>query len=124
MWVGTEGAGLWRLRNGHWFAFTAKHRMFDDVMWRILDDGLGYLWMSSNRGSGGSAPAARRGRRRRAHRRRFAAYGEADGMRDRECNGVADPAGWRTTDGKLWFPTATGSCDRPARCVRGNRRMR
>jgi hypothetical protein len=36
------------------------------------------------------------------------AYGEADGMRDRECNGVADPAGWRTRDGRLWFPTGKG----------------
>jgi hypothetical protein len=35
-------------------------------------------------------------------------YGEADGMRDRECNGVADPAGWRTGDGRLWFPTGKG----------------
>jgi hypothetical protein len=29
-------------------------------------------------------------------------------MRDRECNGVADPAGWRTGDGRLWFPTGKG----------------
>jgi hypothetical protein len=29
-------------------------------------------------------------------------------MRDRECNGVADPAGWRTADGRLWFPTGKG----------------
>jgi hypothetical protein len=35
-------------------------------------------------------------------------YGEADGMRDRECNGGADPAGWRARDGRLWFPTSKG----------------
>jgi len=109
MWVGTEGAGLWRLRNGHWFAFTARHRMFDDVMWRILDDGLGYLWMSSNRGiwrvSRKQLDAVAAGERITVDSQ---AYGEADGMRDRECNGVADPAGWRTADGKLWFPTGNG----------------
>ena len=41
MWVGTEGAGLWRLRSGRWFVFTAKNGMFDDVVWRMLDDGRG-----------------------------------------------------------------------------------
>jgi ligand-binding sensor domain-containing protein len=109
MWVGTGGAGLWRLRNGRWFGFTVRMGMFDDVMWRILDDGLGYLWMSSNRG------IWRVGRQQldavAAKQRETVdsqAYGEADGMRDRECNGVADPAGWRTGDGRLWFPTSKG----------------
>jgi ligand-binding sensor domain-containing protein len=109
MWVGTEGAGLWWRRDGAWFVFTTREGMFDDLIWRILDDGLGNLWMSSNRGIW------------RVSRQQLAAvaagklaavdstvYGEADGMRDRECNGVADPAGWRTRDGRLWFPTGRG----------------
>jgi hypothetical protein len=29
-------------------------------------------------------------------------------MRDRECNGDIDPSGWRTRDGRLWFPTGKG----------------
>ena len=109
MWVGTEGGGLWRLHDGQWFRFTDKHGMFDDVMWRILDDGLGNLWMSSNRGiwrvSREQLDAVAAGQRARVD---SLAYGEADGMRDRECNGVADPAGWRTGDGRLWFPTGKG----------------
>ncbi|HSS03328.1 MAG TPA: two-component regulator propeller domain-containing protein [Kofleriaceae bacterium] len=109
MWVGTEGAGLWRLRDGRWFAFTARHAMFDDSMWRILDDGLGNLWMSSNRGisrvSRQALDEVAAGKRAKVNAQ---AYGEADGMRDRECNGVADPAGWRTGDGRLWFPTGKG----------------
>jgi hypothetical protein len=109
MWVGTGGAGLWRLRNGQWFVFTARQGMFDDVMWRILDDQLGHLWMSSNRGiwrvSRQQLEAVAAGQRATFDSE---AYGEADGMRDRECNGVADPAGWRTGDGRLWFPTSKG----------------
>ena len=35
------------------------------------------------------------------------AYGVADGMLSRECNG-ASPAGWKTRDGRLWFPTVKG----------------
>jgi hypothetical protein len=83
--------------------------MFDDMMWRILDDRLGYLWMSSNRGiwrvSRQQLDAVAAGQRAVIDSQ---AYGEADGMRDRECNGVADPAGWRTADGRLWFPTGKG----------------
>jgi len=36
------------------------------------------------------------------------AYGTADGMMTRECSGGGDPAGWRATDGTLWFPTIKG----------------
>jgi ligand-binding sensor domain-containing protein len=109
MWVGTGGAGLWRLRNGRWFVYTIRNGMFDDVMWRILDDRLGHLWMSSNRGiwqvSREQLDAVAAQQRKTVDSQ---AYGEADGMRDRECNGVADPAGWRTGDGRLWFPTSKG----------------
>jgi hypothetical protein len=35
-------------------------------------------------------------------------YGEADGMRDRECNGADESPGWRMHDGQLWFPTGKG----------------
>ncbi|HYX68070.1 MAG TPA: PAS domain S-box protein, partial [Terriglobales bacterium] len=33
--------------------------------------------------------------------------GEADGMRSRECD-TGSPAGWRSHDGRLWFPTVQG----------------
>jgi ligand-binding sensor domain-containing protein len=109
MWVGTQGAGLWRLRAGQWFVFTTKDGMFDDLMWRILDDGRGNLWMSSNRGiwwvSREQLEARASGLRQAVD---SVVYGEADGMRDRECNGAIDPAGWRTRDGRLWFPTGKG----------------
>src|SRR5262249_25778360 len=36
------------------------------------------------------------------------AYGKADGMKSSECNGSAQPAGWKTRDGRLWFPTTQG----------------
>jgi ligand-binding sensor domain-containing protein len=109
MWVGTTGAGLWRLHDGRWTSFTAKDGMFDDLIWSTLDDGLGNFWMSSNRGiwrvSRQQLDARAAGLRARID---SVVYGEADGMRDRECNGAQDPAGWRTRDGRLWFPTARG----------------
>jgi signal transduction histidine kinase len=35
-------------------------------------------------------------------------YGVADGMKSSDCTGVAQPAGSRGRDGRLWFPTARG----------------
>jgi ligand-binding sensor domain-containing protein len=109
MWVGTTGAGLWRLHDDQWTAFTSKDGMFDDLIWSTLDDGLGNFWMSSNRGIW---RVSRRQLEARAAGLRSnvdsVVYGEADGMRDRECNGAYDPAGWRTRDGRLWFPTGKG----------------
>ena len=109
LWVGTEGDGLWWLQGTRWSVATSKDGMFDDVVWRILDDDAGNVWMSSNRGIW---------RVRRQQLLDKAAglrasvdsviYSEADGMRDRECNGAIDPAGWRTRDGRLWFPTGRG----------------
>ena len=36
------------------------------------------------------------------------AYGKSDGMLNPECNGGRWPAGIKTRDGKLWFPTQDG----------------
>src|SRR5262249_48859928 len=35
-------------------------------------------------------------------------YGKSDGMLNPECNGGRWPAGVKTRDGKLWFPTQDG----------------
>ncbi|MEO7729742.1 MAG: two-component regulator propeller domain-containing protein, partial [Kofleriaceae bacterium] len=109
MWVTTEGAGLWRLRHDRWFAFTTKDGMYDDLVWRLLDDGRGSFWMSSNRGIW--SVSRQQLEERAAGQRQIldvVLYGESDGMRDRECDGSMDPAGWRSHDGRLWFPTVKG----------------
>src|ERR1035441_5002118 len=36
------------------------------------------------------------------------AYGKNDGMESAQCTGMGKPAGWKTRDGKLWFPTTKG----------------
>ncbi|HSR99155.1 MAG TPA: two-component regulator propeller domain-containing protein [Kofleriaceae bacterium] len=90
LWIGTEH-GLFRMRGDN------------------LDDGHGKLWMTSNRGIWSvrreQLEAKASGRRTNVE---SVLYGEADGMRDRECNGAIDPAGWKTSDGRLWFPTGKG----------------
>ncbi|NKB90022.1 MAG: response regulator [Acidobacteria bacterium] len=114
LWVGTEGRGLARLRTGaddslEIIAYREANGLFDEVIHQILEDDFGRLWMNTNRGifwvplselngfADGSIP-----------RVNSTSYNERDGLRNREGNGGAQPAGAKTRDGRLWFPTQDG----------------
>ena len=109
LWVGTHGGGLNRLKNGKFTSYTTQNGLFDDVVFQILDDGLGSLWMSSNKGifrvSKRQLDAVAQGSARSVD---SVAYGPSDGMKSRECNGGFQPAGWKTREGLLCFPTTKG----------------
>ncbi len=108
-WLGTYGGGLNRLKDGHIVAITTRQGLFDDAVSAILEDGAGNFWMSGNRG------VFRVARRElndvadgKASSVTSIGYGVADGMDVNETNGGAQPAGIRTPDGRLWFPTIGG----------------
>jgi len=109
LWLGTNGGGLNRLKNGRFTSFTTRDGLLDDAIFQILDDGRGNLWLSCNRGvfevakSELDAFAAGKVRQIAGH-----AFGQADGMKSRECNGGFQPAGWRLNGGRLAFPTMKG----------------
>ena len=109
LWLGTNGKGLVRFANGKFRSYTREDGLIDDAIFKVLDDGLGHLWMSSNRGvasvSRKDLAAFADGKLRSLQ---SISYGVADGMKSRECNGGFQPAGWRTQDGRLWFPTLKG----------------
>ncbi|MBV9764710.1 MAG: PAS domain-containing protein, partial [Acidobacteriaceae bacterium] len=117
LWLGTNGGGLNRFKDGKFTAYTTRNGLFDDSIFQILPDSRGYLWMSSNRGvfrvsrEDLSSFAERRIRSIKSY-----GYGTADGMKTKECNGGFQPAGWKTSDGRLLFPTMKGlSMVAPAR---------
>jgi signal transduction histidine kinase/streptogramin lyase len=109
LWIGTNGGGLNRMKDGKFTTYTSSNGLLDDVVYRILEDRQNNLWLSCRKGifhiskqelddfaKGAMASIAP------------VAYGTADGMMTRECSGGGDPAGWRSRDGKLWFPTIKG----------------
>ncbi|MBI1764742.1 MAG: hypothetical protein HYR56_25250 [Acidobacteria bacterium] len=111
LWIGTSGGGLRRFKAGHFAAITVKDGLFDNRTFQILsdtEDDSGDLWMSSNRGlfrvSLRELNDLAEGRRATVN---SFVYGVADGMLSRECNS-GSPAGWKTRDGRLWFPTVKG----------------
>lgn len=116
LWIGTDN-GLSRLSIGAidtgappaFFTFTTEHGLLDNLINHILEDDRHFLWISSNRGvcriaiaeldavaAGTIAEAA------------SAVFGTEDGMPASETNGEHQPAGCKTRDGRLWFPTPMG----------------
>ena len=109
LWVGTNGGGLNRLENGRITVYTTKDGLPDDAVFRILEDDSGNLWMSSNKGVFRVSLAVLNDfAAKRVTRIAAVTYGTADGMKTKECNGNFQPAGWKTQDGRLWFPTMKG----------------
>jgi signal transduction histidine kinase/ligand-binding sensor domain-containing protein/CheY-like chemotaxis protein len=117
LWIGTFGGGLHRLHDGHIDAFTSEDGLFDDTMFQILEDDNENLWMTCNNGifrvNKNDLDKYTRGLIERIP---CTVYGTEDGMKSSECNGSAKPAGTRTRDGRLWFPTIKGiACIDPNR---------
>jgi ligand-binding sensor domain-containing protein/signal transduction histidine kinase len=108
-WIGTYDGGLSRLKDGKFVNYTTQHGLYSSGVFQILEDGRGWFWMSSNQGIY---------RVSREQLEDFAAgktatitstaFGKSDGMLNAECNGGRQPAGIKTRDGKLWFPTQDG----------------
>jgi ligand-binding sensor domain-containing protein/signal transduction histidine kinase/CheY-like chemotaxis protein len=109
LWLGTD-EGLFHAKGGRFTRFSQAEGLFNDRIFQILPDGYGYLWMSCNKGlfrvRQSELEAVAEGRRTRVTSR---AYGEEEGMRAAECNGVGGPPGLRARDGRLWFPTVRGA---------------
>jgi ligand-binding sensor domain-containing protein/two-component sensor histidine kinase len=78
-------------------------------LYRILEAADGSLWVSSSKGilemPREALEQVLRGQRQRLE---IILHDQNDGMRTIECHGLSQPAGWRATDGSLWFPTAQG----------------
>lgn len=109
IWVGTYDGGLNRYQDGRFTSYTVRDGLFDNSVSQILEDGQGNFWMSCNRGiyrvSRAELNEFAAGRR---HSVTSIYYGKRDGLFSIECNGGAQPAGLRSRDGRLWFPTQDG----------------
>jgi signal transduction histidine kinase/ligand-binding sensor domain-containing protein len=110
LWIGTYDGGLGRFKDGRFTRYTTNEGLFNNGVFQIIEDERGYFWMSCNKGIYSVA---------RQELNDFAAgkirsitsiaYGKKDGLLSVECNGGRQPAGWKTRDGRLWFPTAKGA---------------
>lgn len=112
LWLGTNENGLLRLQAGsrRMTQYTSKTGLPNDSVISIVSDGDGSLWLSGDKGiysiekrdlsavADGTSQALQTVRR----------FGLEDGMKTAECNGGFQPAGWKTRDGRIVFPTMKG----------------
>lgn len=109
LWLATRGGGLVRLRDGKFTTVTTKEGLFDNLLFQVLEDDRENLWLSSNRGIFRVAKSELNDfADGKIVRVSSVSFDETDGMKSTECVGSAQPAGWKTAAGKLWFPTTKG----------------
>ena len=107
--LGTSDAGLFLVRNDRVQRLHRGDGLYDDTVHAAIEGGDGRLWMSCNKGVYAvpmvAIDAFFAGR---APKVTSQAFGRADGMRSRECNGGV-PAASRDPTGRIWFPTMLGA---------------
>jgi signal transduction histidine kinase/ligand-binding sensor domain-containing protein len=108
VWIGTDSAGVIRMKDGKFTRYTTEAGLFGDKVLQLLDDGE-RIWFGGGRGvwsvDRNEMQELADGKRKRVT---STVYGYGDGMRSVQCNGSVYPSGFRTRDGRLWFPTVDG----------------
>src|SRR5258705_178979 len=110
LWVGTE-SGLNLVRNGKITVLPLKFDVLMTDLFQILKDDGGHLWLSSNQGLAqvserdllAAADGTAKGDSVLVHE-----MVSLDGRRRIEFNGTSQNAGWKSPDGRLWFPSIKG----------------
>lgn len=97
LWVGTRGGGLnlFNKKTGQCTHFSVNNGLPDDVIYGILSDSRGNLWLSTNSGLSKFTPKS-------GH---FENYSAADGLQDNEFNTISHAKGY---DGRLFFGGVNG----------------
>ena len=109
LWVGTCRGGLSRWQNGHFITWTTKNGLINNVICQIQEDNRGNLWLGSYGGifrvNKEELSQSALTPNREVH---CVGYNLEDGLPSVECQGGFQPSGYRSSDGRLWFPTIKG----------------
>jgi signal transduction histidine kinase/ligand-binding sensor domain-containing protein len=109
LWIGTFGGGLNRFKRGRFSVIDQNRGLADSIICHIEEDADGYFWMSSHQGlmrvGKPDLDQCADGEIGKVH---CLTFGLSDGMPTLKCAGGLQPAGCKTADGRLWFPTAKG----------------
>lgn len=108
LWMATRSDGVVRLRDGRAAAVTRAQGLFDETVHHFLPDGLGWMWMASNRGVWKvrfeDLEAVADGRQPHLDSEVF---GNAEGLLNVECNS-GHPGSALLADGRIVVPTMEG----------------
>ena len=109
LWIGTYGGGLFRLRDGRISAITTRDGLPDDVIFDVMEDNVGRLWLTGTQGLAVVRIAD-------VHARMdgqggvlsVTQYGRAEGVPGSDGTDGNQPLSWLAKDGRLWFATVDG----------------
>src|SRR5690606_28799547 len=108
LWIASD-RGLLRMRDGRFTVYDHERGLPRDKLFRIIDDGAGSLWLSSNMGvfrvSRGELDEIDAGTRTQLA---VHVLDRSDGMPGSQGNGASQPSGWLAREGQLLFPTSAG----------------
>jgi signal transduction histidine kinase/ligand-binding sensor domain-containing protein/ActR/RegA family two-component response regulator len=109
LWIGGADVGVRRMRSGRWSSVGESNGLPSRAIGCLLDDGLGYWWMASNRGI---IRVARHDLERVMNgtlgRLPCQVFNESDGMPCAECPKGYQTTGLKDSQGRLWFATLRG----------------
>jgi signal transduction histidine kinase/ligand-binding sensor domain-containing protein len=108
VWIGYAGAGVGRIKDGHYMEISTAQGLFDDYISHIVADGKGWLWFGANRGlfkvreeDFDNYAAGKMLRVRSIH------YGRGEGLPSLQATFGDSPDVLRSRDGRLWIPMQT-----------------
>lgn len=109
LWIGMYDRGLYRYKDGRFSHYSTQEGLFDNGVFQIIEDGQGNFWISCNLGIYRVKKSELNDYANgRVQKIVAIPYTKRDGMINSECNGGAQPAGIKTVDGQVWFPTQGG----------------
>ena len=109
LWIGTADGGLNRFKNGKFATIGTAQGIIDNAICHLLDDGLGYMWLSTRHGIMQIAKAELdRGADGLSGWLYGKIYDRSYGLPTLEFTGGRQGAGCKTSDGRLWFTTSKG----------------
>lgn len=109
IWFGTEDNGLICYRGETFVPVTVADGLCEHTAYQIVEDDNGFFWISGQKGLS-------RVRKDELHDRvtgkidrvTCTLFGQSDGIPGGEFNGGFQPAGCKSSDGRVWFPSPKG----------------
>lgn len=109
LWIGVNGGGLGRFSNGVLSLYTIDSGLPNNYIFSILEDDQKNLWLSSYKGVFRVSVEQLAALAQKKIQVLTPLYlDEKDGMESSECVKGGQPSAYKTTDGKLCFPTVKG----------------
>ena len=109
IWIGTYDEGLIRFKSGKFQKITKDDGLYRDNAFCLLEDDRGWFWINTNYGiyrvRKDDLNAFLDGKIERVT---SLSYNKKDGLVNLEGNGGKQPAGFKRSNGELWFPTQGG----------------